>query len=131
MGYQQQPGMTGQVKEDVLSRFGELGVSVSGGKLFFNPRLLKIDEYLKEGKNFKYQSINKENKELQLQPGSLCFTYCQVPIIYKLSDKEGLKVEFNKGEVLEFNRLNLDTQTSSKLFKRTGEICQITVLIKK
>ena len=29
----QQPGMTGQVKEDILSRFGELGVRVSGGAL--------------------------------------------------------------------------------------------------
>ncbi len=30
----QQPGMTGQVKEDILSRFGELGVFVSEGKLY-------------------------------------------------------------------------------------------------
>ena len=29
----QQPGMTGQVKEDILSRFGELGVFVKDGKL--------------------------------------------------------------------------------------------------
>ena len=27
----QQPGMTGQVKEDVISRFGELGVEVNNG----------------------------------------------------------------------------------------------------
>ena len=27
----QQPGMTGQVKEDVISRFGELGVEVKNG----------------------------------------------------------------------------------------------------
>ena len=28
----QQPGMTGQVKEDIISRFGELGVRVKGVK---------------------------------------------------------------------------------------------------
>ncbi|MDV7186049.1 hypothetical protein R3X25_02045 [Lutibacter sp. TH_r2] len=127
----QQPGMTGQVKEDVLSRFGELGVFVNNGKLFFNPRLLKKDEFLKHEKTFKYQSINKENKELKLQANSLCFTYCQVPIIYKLSAKQGLKVEFNKDSALEFSELNLDKKTSSKLFKRTGEISQITVFIKE
>jgi hypothetical protein len=36
-----QPGMTGQVKEDILSRFGELGVVVEDGKLIFSPGLLK------------------------------------------------------------------------------------------
>ncbi len=36
----QQPGMTGQVKEQVLTRFGELGVEVSDGCVRFAPRLL-------------------------------------------------------------------------------------------
>ena len=35
----QQPGMTGQVKEDILSRFGELGVFVKGGRLVFRSML--------------------------------------------------------------------------------------------
>ena len=43
----QQPGMTGQVKEDILSRFGELGVSVSNGAVQFNPEILRTDEFLK------------------------------------------------------------------------------------
>lgn len=37
----QQPGMTGQVKEDILSRFGELGVRVSDGTLGFDPTILR------------------------------------------------------------------------------------------
>jgi hypothetical protein len=37
----QQPGMTGQVKEDIISRFGELGVFVNLGKLYFYPCLLR------------------------------------------------------------------------------------------
>ncbi|MFT6700054.1 MAG: hypothetical protein ACJAVD_001564, partial [Porticoccaceae bacterium] len=37
----QQPGMTGQVKEDFLSRIGELGVFVKEGKINFSPRLLR------------------------------------------------------------------------------------------
>ena len=127
----QQPGMTGQVKEDILCRFGELGVFVKEGKVGFNPKLLRRYEFLTNPSIFKYQSVNKEKKEIQLQSDSLCFTFCQVPIIYQLSAKEGLKVEFNKDSVLEFKGLNLDSQTSSKLFKRTGEISQITVAIKK
>ena len=127
----QQPGMTGQVKEDVLCRFGELGVCVKDGKVSFNPKLLRNNEFLTAPAKFNYQSIHQEDKALQLKEDSLCFTFCQVPIIYELSDKEGIKVEFNNDLVLEFNGSNLDSQTSSKLFKRTGEISQITVTIKK
>ena len=127
----QQPGMTGQVKEDVLCRFGELGVCVKDGKVSFNPKLLRNNEFLTAPAKFNYQSIHQEDKALQLKEDSLCFTFCQVPIIYELSDKEGIKVEFNNDLVLEFNGSNLDSQTSSKLFKRTGEISQIKVTIKK
>lgn len=55
----QQPGMTGQVKEDILSRFGELGVFVTEGKLGFNPRLLRVEEFLNIPKTFTYIDINK------------------------------------------------------------------------
>ena len=75
----QQPGMTGQVKEDILSRFGELGISVSEGKIMFNPRLLRKDEFLKEPMTFSYLNIDKELKEIEVDKNSLCFTYCQIP----------------------------------------------------
>jgi len=127
----QQPGMTGQVKEDVLSRFGELGVSVSEGKIMFNPRLLRKGEFLKKPKTFTYVDIDKEVKEIEVEKDSLCFTYCQIPIIYKLSEKEALKVEFNQGPSLEFTDLSIDLNTSKKVFERTGEISQIIVSIKK
>ena len=127
----QQPGMTGQVKEDVLSRIGELGVFVKNGSIVFNPRLLRKNEFLKEEKTFHYTNINKEETEIELQANSLCFTYCQVPIIYKLSDKEDLKVVFNNSKHVVFDALSLDVQTSKLIFERKGEVKQIIVSIKK
>ena len=127
----QQPGMTGQVKEDILSRFGELGVFVKDGKLVFNPRLLRIGEFLKESKIFKYTNIDKEVKEIELEKKSLCFTYCQIPIIYKLSEKQGVNVVFNNDSIIEFENLQLDSQSSKKVFGRTGEINQIIVNFNK
>ena len=44
----QQPGMTGQVKEELITRMGELGCIIDNGKLLFNPKLLKISEFLTE-----------------------------------------------------------------------------------
>jgi len=127
----QQPGMTGQVKEDILSRFGELGVYVSDGKLLFNARLLRLEEFLESPKTFKYIDVNKEAKNVELEKDSLCFTYCQIPIIYKLSNKENLKVVLNQGAAIEFDTLELDSQTSKKVFERTGEISQIIVSVVK
>ena len=37
----QQPGMTGQVKEDIICRFGELGLVVQDGCIRFHPGLLR------------------------------------------------------------------------------------------
>ncbi len=127
----QQPGMTGQVKEDILSRMGELGVFVKNGEVTFNPRLLREEEFLKEAKNFNYVDVNSEKKTLTLDTKTLAFTYCQVPIVYQLSDKNKLKVFYTDGKAYEVNSLKIDQKNSDKLFKRTGEINKIVVFIKK
>ena len=123
----QQPGMTGQVKEDVLSRFGELGVFVKNGKLYFNPCLLRKDEFLKEAKTFNYVDINFNPQSIELQENSLCFTYCQIPISYKISDKKAIEVTYNSNQTQKFDALVLDENTSNQVFKRTNEINHIVV----
>ena len=62
-----------------------------------DPQLLRKEEYLKEPNIFTYTNINSEVKEIALEKGSLSFTYCQIPIIYKLGEKKGLKVVLNDG----------------------------------
>ncbi|RKN77838.1 hypothetical protein [Ulvibacterium marinum] len=127
----QQPGMTGQVKEDILSRFGELGVFVHEGQLLFDPQLLRRTEFLREPSTFRYIAVNGEFREIELERNSLCFTYCQVPVIYQLADKKGVKVTFNTSSTLELDTLKLDLQTSTKIFDRNGQIERIMVFIKK
>ena len=127
----QQPGMTGQVKEDVLSRIGELGVFVKGGKIIFNPRLLRESEFVKTQKKFNYITISKEQKSIDLQKGSLCFTYCQIPIIYKNTNQERMKIFFTDNRVEEFNDLILDKNISKLIFERTGDVDRIEVSVIK
>jgi len=43
-GGAQQPGMTGQVKEEILTRWGELGLRVQAGRVRFDPQLLDAAE---------------------------------------------------------------------------------------
>jgi hypothetical protein len=127
----QQPGMTGQVKEDVLSRIGELGVFVKDGKIIFNPRLLRESEFIQTPKTFSYTTISKEEKEINLKEGSLCFTYCQVPIVYKASDVQSIKIFFTDKSTEETKDLLLDKNTSKMIFERIGNVDKIEVSVKR
>lgn len=127
----QQPGMTGQVKEDILSRFGELGIVVKNGCLQFNPCLLRKTEFLKEEKVLEYLDIHSRPQKLNLGKGSLAFTYCQVPVVYQKAAAHSLTVRFNDGHSISSDTLSLDAATSRKIFERTGEVTQINVNIKE
>ncbi|MEZ4796210.1 MAG: hypothetical protein R2785_03470 [Flavobacteriaceae bacterium] len=125
----QQPGMTGQVKEDVLSRIGELGVFVKEGKLTFLPCLLRKEEFLKSQNTFKYVDVNQEEEQLQVNAGEMAFTYCQVPILYKINDQSRIEVTFNDESILSFDDSSLNQDLSNKIFSRSGFIKKIVVTI--
>jgi len=127
----QQPGMTGQVKEDILSRIGELGVFVHNGQIEFKPFLLRTSEFLDEPGKFVYTDLNQNKKEIQLYKYELAFTYCQVPVVYSMAGENSIEVYHKSGAVLHFKSLVLDGSTSQKLFERTGEIINIKVNIEK
>jgi hypothetical protein len=125
----QQPGMTGQVKEDILCRFGELGVFIEEGKLHFMPCLLKKDEFLRQPQVFEYVDIHKNRKQIQLQPNSLAFTICQVPVIYHMSNDSSIKITFQNNKVADIPSSGLDQNMSHEIFDRTGNVEQIIVQI--
>ena len=127
----QQPGMTGQVKEDILSRFGELGVFVSNGQLYFNPSLLRKVEFFTEPQGFNYIDISKQRQTITLNANALGFTYCQVPIVYEIADSDGLEITFKDGQTQSFPGLRIDSELSDKIFKRTGEIVKVIAQIKE
>ena len=123
----QQPGMTGQVKEEVLTRFGELGIRVNNGKVAFEPSLLRQCEFLTKDTSFRYLDVNNQWQTIELVAGSLAFTWCQVPIIYILNETEmSLTLKTSTGHHGS-QRLTLDAETASNLFGRTGHVKQITV----
>ena len=125
----QQPGMTGQVKEDILSRFGELGVHVENGAIHFNPSLLREEEFLSQNNDFNYYSVLGEKNSIALEKGSLAFTYCQVPVLYKKGIASSINISFTSGEDLTIEGNSLTTEISALLFNRTNEVQQIEVTI--
>ncbi|MDG1760470.1 MAG: hypothetical protein P8L72_07885 [Flavobacteriaceae bacterium] len=127
----QQPGMTGQVKEDILSRFGELGVVVENGILQFNPAILRNEEFLQHPEVFEYVGVTKQKKSIELEKDSLAFTYCQVPVVYKKSFEASIEVQLHDGTSLHFKGNQLDKKTSTSIFERDGKIIKLTVFVVK
>ena len=127
----QQPGMTGQVKEEVLTRFGELGIKVSDGRVSFEPYLLRKQEFNTESFVFRYLDICGDWQNTDIPEGSLAFTWCQVPIVYRLSKSEVMVVtiESSEGKKVQIASGCLSQEESRQIFGRKGVINRIDVEI--
>jgi hypothetical protein len=127
----QQPGMTGQVKEEVLSRFGELGVRVKNGAVHFQPDLLRAREFVSQPKKFRYLDVDGNWLVLTVPAGALAFTWCQVPILYRLDDENetSLTITWEDGKQKTLAELALPAEDSAALFQRNGRIRQLTLVL--
>ena len=123
----QQPGMTGQVKEDLLCRFGELGVRVSDGQLHFDRALMHREEFLTEAAAFDYVDVKQRWQTIDLAADSLAYTVCQVPVIHKRGDKPEIEIKMADGRTERIEGLALNRALSSKIFRRSHEVTQLTV----
>jgi hypothetical protein len=126
----QQPGMTGQVKEDIICRFGELGLRIIEGQIKICPDLLNLDEILDTGSEFKYFDIFNKEKTLFIKPNSLAFTFCQVPFIYELSNIDEISVYMNGNTNINFEEMRLSPELSNSIFKRDGKVNKVVVSIR-
>jgi transcriptional regulator of NAD metabolism len=124
-----QPGMTGQVKEEVLTRLGELGLRVSEGCIRFEPVLLRRSEFFEAPESFRYFDVRGEAVGLRLEAESLVFTYCQVPIIYRLSETAAIELTLHDGTTRTIEGSSLEASDSSELFRRSGRIRRIDVFL--
>ena len=124
-----QPGMTGQVKEEILSRFGELGVRVDGGAVRFQPSLLRVREFVREPRQFRFLDVDGNWQEADVPAAGLAFTWCQVPLIYELSDEADarLSVTWDDGAKQTLTELVLPPEMSAELFRRSGRIRQLNL----
>ena len=127
----QQPGMTGQVKEDIISRFGELGLRVFDGKISFDPSILRKDEFNLTESIFKYVDYNSKIKLMNLNKNTLAFSICQVPVIYHLSKSEEIEITFVNGDSKRISGNEIDEINSKKIFERNNEIEKIDVFVVK
>lgn len=127
----QQPGMTGQVKEDFISRMGELGIHVINGEIVFDTSLLNDQELLNQDELFVYYDTNGVNQQISLVAGQLGFTFCKVPVIYTSCEKTQIVIAFKNGETKVIPNNIIDDETSALIFNRGGEVERIELSITK
>jgi hypothetical protein len=127
----QQPGMTGQVKEEIVARFGELGLRIKDGTVYFDPGLLRAQEFTAEPASFRFLGVDNEWDELALPAQSLAFTWCQVPVIYRLDDgaPPGLVVHRQSGDSRRLPDLRLPQELSGEISLRSGQITRLELSI--
>lgn len=124
----QQPGMTGQVKEEILTRAGELGLKVIEGQLHFNPSLLRECEFIAKTSQFSYLDTNNQWQSILVPENALAFTWCQVPIVYVLSSKHrGVHVEWAEQDATASEQLSLSSEQSEEIINRSGRIRHVIV----
>ena len=117
-----QPVMTGQVKEDILLRLGELGVIINNGCIEFHSELINSEEYLSDKSEFSFIDLNGEKTEIELDKDSFGFTVCQVPIICTKGMQDSTDVYFTDGSITRFNTNIIPADISCEIFNRTGRV---------
>jgi hypothetical protein len=107
----QQPGMTGQVKEEVLSRGGELGLRIVDGHLTWGRPLLGPEEL--------WTHLD----------GTRAFelTVCGTPVRVESGEVDEIHVEPRRGGVVVQPGRRLDRVTSDAVFDRDGSVARVVV----
>ncbi len=127
----QQPGMTGQVKEEILTRACELGLTIVGGQIQFNALLLDRREFFVEATEFVYLDVHEKTQRLPIAADSLALTCCQVPVVLRLlTDPKAagaITIHAADGTSRVEAGLMLDAETSAAIFRRTGEVVRVDV----
>ncbi len=109
-GKSEQPGMTGQVKESLLMRRGELGVCIEGGAIRFDPDFLRAQEF----------DAN----------GAVHFSICTVPVCYQkgaAARTPALEIDFADGHTHTQDDLTLSGAISQSIFAHEGAVASITI----
>jgi hypothetical protein len=124
-----QPGMTGQVKEEILTRLGELGVRFDAGALLFDPTLLRSQEFMTEPSIFEFVGLDGQRRTLPTPANALAFTLCQTPVMLVRAGRAQIEVVYADGRNAQISGSRLEPALAQHLLRRDGEIAMLVVSI--
>ena len=128
-GGARQPGMTGQVKEEILARFMELGVRFERGAIRFSRELVRPDEFLTSDADFEYFDSRGQWRTLSLKAGEYAFTLCQIPIVVSEGSEASIDLQLADGKQEAIEGDTISQATSQRIFSREASIELIRVCL--
>ena len=126
----QQPGMTGAVKEEILTRRRELGVAVTGGQVEFDALLVRSEELLDEPTEWVVAGTDGGATTVALPGRSVASTLCQVPVVVTVGGGDAhVDVDYADGRAERHRGRALGRDASAAIFGRTGEVVGVRVML--
>jgi len=120
-----QPGMTGQVKEDLLARRLELGVHVEDGCLGFGDVALRPGASLRAA----WRGPLGAAADCEVPAASIGFSVCGVPVTLREGEQARVTASLQDGRVAPAIGARLDRELSAAVFGRTGLVTRIDVTL--
>ena len=118
-----QPGMTGQVKEDLVARRLELGMRVDDGCLSFRSPMARPGAPLAST----WQGRIGRETSFSTSAGSVAFSVCGAPATLRPAEKPSIDLRLADGSTLRVDGTALDRELSRRIFDRTGSIVRLDV----
>jgi len=120
-----QPGMTGQVKEEILARLLEVGIAFEAGRIAFRPELVRREELHAAPSSLEALDAGGRAVRVALPEGSLGVTLCQVPVVIRAAgpgEDPRHEVTWSGGRVERREGAVMDEAASQAVLGRTGEV---------
>jgi hypothetical protein len=118
-----QPGMTGQVKEDLVARRHELGVHVDDGRLTFRSPMPRMGKPLQST----WRGAIGAQQDMEVPAGAVAFSVCGVPVVMRRGASARIVLKMADGTSEMVAARSLSQEASRKLFDRSGAIERIEV----
>jgi hypothetical protein len=126
-----QPGMTGLVKEEILTRQVELGFFIKDGRILFDFALFNRDELLSEPSVISYWDVKGQSQQMVVPAGSVAYSICQVPVVLRNSSEAFIEVHQSSGNIQRIDGYVLDPINSRHVLQRDGAVCHMVVSLCK
>ncbi|MGL1892464.1 MAG: hypothetical protein OCD02_12620 [Spirochaetaceae bacterium] len=124
-----QPGMTGQVKEEVLTRLSEMGIRIHKGQILFDKVLVDDKEFLTTATKWSVIGNSGDLIELDIPKGSFAGTHCQTPYIVTKGEQASITVNFRDGSTQVFKGNILPADISKLIFKRDTAVKNMEIIL--
>lgn len=127
----QQPGMTGQVKEEILTRMGELGAWPQDGQLVFDPSLLRARELTPAPTTWQCLGVADEARTVDVPASAVAFTVAQVPVVLVASGDGPalLRLETRDQGTVVLQGSTLPADWTARLGSRDGSIRTVRIQV--